>query len=81
MSALMMAEKSMNVLALSSLPCRRLKPKPFDRGAGQGVQDRRDDRGNEGVHDRRERGADDDGNRQIDDVAAHDEVLETLDHR
>jgi hypothetical protein len=42
---------------------------------------RRDQIGDEGGDDRPERGTDDDGDRQVDEVAAHDEVAELGEHR
>ena len=47
---------------------------------GHGVDQRLDDARRERRDDGRERGADDDRDREVDDVAAQDEVLETLDH-
>ena len=48
-------------------------------------EDRRDDLHEdvvgERVHDRGERGTDDDGDGEVDDVASHDEVLEFLEHQ
>ena len=57
-----------------------LKAQPVHLSGAKGIDDRLDDRVSNGGDDCGEGGADDDRGGKFDDVAAHDEVFETLEH-
>ena len=50
------------------------------RRAADRADDAADEVGRERAHHGAERGAEDDGDREVDDVAAHEEVAEALEH-